>query len=219
VEAGVEGRLLVFEQLKALDRPFANVLQVGAHRGQEIAAYENYGVDWAIMVEPQDEAFSKLSRRAAGRDHFIPVQALCSNEDGVECDFYVASNEGASSSLMRPMRHLEEYPKIAFPDRVKMTSTTLDTLVAREADRRPDLDPACFDTLLIDVQGAELKVLIGAVRLLPTIRHVFTEVSYDLYENGATLDQLQGFLRAFGFQLHFLQLNRRGWGDGLFVRT
>ena len=215
----MEGRLRVFEQLKWLGRPFANVLQVGAHIGQEITAFQAYGVDWALMVEPQDEAFRKLSKRAARREHFIAVQALCSNEDGVECDFYVASNDGASSSLMRPTRHLQEYPKITFPDRVKMTSTTLDSLVMREADRRPELDPACFDTLLIDVQGAELKVLMGATRLLAGIRQVFTEVSYDLYENGATLDQLQGFLGAFGFQLYYLRMNPQGWGDGLFVRT
>jgi FkbM family methyltransferase len=215
----MEGRLLVFEQLKDLGRPFANVVQVGANRGQEVSAYENYGIDWAIMVEPQDDAFDKLRKRVAGRPRYIAVQALCANMDGVEYDFYVADNKGQSSSLLKPTRHQVEYPKIEFPTQVKLTSTRLDTLVASVAERRPELSPDAFDTLLIDVQGAELKVLMGATRLLQHVKHVFTEVSYDLYEGGATLDDLQGFLRAFGFQLHFLQLNRRGWGDGLFVKV
>jgi hypothetical protein len=59
----------------------------------------------------------------------------------------------------------------------------------------------------------------GAVRLLQEVRYVFSEVSYDLYEDGATLDDLQGFLRAFGFELHYLELGAHGWGDGLFVKV
>ncbi len=215
----MEGRLLVFEQLKALGKPFANVVQVGANRGQEVSAYENYGIDWAIMVEPQEEAFQKLEKRVAGHPRFIAVQALCSSLDGTPYDFYVADNKGQSSSLLKPTRHQTEYPKIGFPTQVKLTSTRLDTLVDGVAGRHPGLSPEAFDTLLIDVQGAELKVLMGATRLLQHVKYVFSEVSYDLYEGGATLDDLQGFLRAFGFQLHFLQLNRRGWGDGLFVKV
>ncbi len=215
----MEGRLLVFEQLKELARPFSNVVQVGANRGQEVAAYLNYGIDWAIMVEPQDDAFDKLQKRVADHPHYVAVQALCSNLDGVEYDFYVASNKGQSSSLLKPTRHQTEYPKIKFPNRVKLVSTTLDTLVDGVVERHAELSPDVFDTLLIDVQGAELKVLMGATRLLKHIKYVFAEVSYDLYEGGATLDDLQGFLRTFGFQLQYLQLNRHGWGDGLFVKV
>ncbi len=208
----------MFELLRGLGRPFANVVQVGANLGQEITAFERYGLEWAIMIEPLDEAFGKLCKRAEERPRYIPVQALCSSLDGVRHEFFVASNKGQSSSFLKPTRHKLEYPKIEFPNTIQLVSTTLDAVLARVLKDHPELALDQLDSLMIDVQGAELKVLMGAAVLLQHTRYVFTEVSYDLYEGGATLDDLQGFLRGFGFQLQHLEMNRHGWGDALFIK-
>jgi FkbM family methyltransferase len=215
----MEDRLPVFELLKDLQKPFSSLVLVGANRGKEITAFENYGIDWAIMVEPQAEPFGKLKRRVAGIPRYIPVKALCSSVEGVEYDFYVADNKGQSSSLLKPTRHRIEYPGIDFPSQMKLTSTTIDMVVTRVVQRRPGLSFEVFDTLVIDVQGAELKVLMGGTRLLQHVKYVFTEVNYDLYEGGATLDDLQSFLRPFGFELTSLTPNRYGWADGLFIKS
>ena len=215
----MEDRLPVFELLKDLQKPFSSLVLVGANRGKEISAFESYGIDWAIMIEPQAEPFGKLKRGAARIPRFIPVKALCSSVEGVEYDFYVADNKGQSSSLLKPTRHRVAYPGIGFPSQVKLTSTTVDAVVAQVVHRRPGLSFGVFDTLLIDVQGAELKVLLGSTRLLQHVSYVFTEVNYDLYEGGATLDDLQNFLRPFGFELTALNPNRYGWADGLFIKS
>jgi len=215
----MDGRMMLFEQLRALEMPFTSIVQVGANRGKEVAAYANYGLDWAVMVEPQEDAFDKLRKRVAGHPRFIAVQALCSEVDGEEYDFFIASNKGQSSSLLKPTRHRIKHPTVEFPTQIRLVSTTLDTLLDGVASEHPALALATFDTLLIDAQGAELKVLMGATRLLRQVNYVYSEISFDLYDGGATLDDLQGYLRGFGFHLHYLQLNRHGWGDGLFIKT
>jgi FkbM family methyltransferase len=215
---GVETVHRFFQRLIALGRPVGGVVQVGANIGQEIPAFERYGVGWAIMIEPLDEPFRKLAKFCRGRDRFIPVQALCSSLEGVEYEFFVASNRGESSSLLPPARHRTAYPKVEFPTSVRLVSTTVDAVVARAVAQHPELPVGQLDTLMIDVQGAELKVLMGAALLLQQVRQIYTEVSYDLYEGGATLEELQAFLGSFGFSLNTVELNHHGWGDALFLK-
>ena len=208
----------LFERLRNLGKPFANVVQVGANVGQELGAFEHYGIDWAIMIEPLDEHYRKLWKRTRHVPHFIAVQALCSSLEGVEYEFQISSNNGESSSLLAPARHLIEHPKVNFPTSIKLVSTTVDAIVGRTLAQHPELSWPQLDTLFIDVQGAELKVLMGAATLLQHVRQIHTEVSYDLYEGGATLEDLQAFLGGFGFRLNYIDLNRHGWGDALFLK-
>ncbi len=208
----------LFERLRNLDKPFANVVQVGANVGQELWAFEHYGIDWAIMIEPLDEPYRKLWKRSKAHPHFLPVQALCSSLEGIEYEFFVSSNRGESSSLLPPARHLIEHPKVEFPTSIKLVSTTVDAIVGRTLAQHPELSWPQLDTMFIDVQGAELKVLMGATTLLQHVRNIHTEVSYDLYQGGATLEDLQSFLGSFGFRLNSVSLNRHGWGDALFLK-
>lgn len=208
----------LFDWLLYLQSPIGNVVQVGANTGQEMLAFERYGVDWAIMIEPLPDAFRELSARAEGRPRYIPVQALCASQEGVDHKFWIASNEGQSSSMLPPTGHVKAFPRVKFKSALNLVSTTVDAVVAEVAADHPQLSPASFDTLLIDVQGAELKVLMGAPILLQHVRQVIAEVSDGLYEGGASLEDLQGFLRSFGFRLNSVRLSREGSGDALFVK-
>ncbi len=58
----------------------------------------------------------------------------------------------------------------------------------------------------------------GAVRVLHFARSVWTEVSYDLYQGGATLEDMQDFLKPFGFRLNDVNLNVHAWGNALFLK-
>jgi FkbM family methyltransferase len=205
--------------IRRLGGTFRGTIQVGANKGQEIASYKAHGLEWAIMVEPLDEPFAELKQRLAGEEKYLAVQALCAGRPGIELDFYVASNEGQSSSILRPQRHLKEHPGVLFQHSVKMTTTTVDILLDELAKQIPAFELDCIDILCMDVQGAELEVLKGATALLQRAKYVFCELSYSgLYENDVPLEVLQDFLRGFGFRLNWIDINRHGWGDGLFIR-
>ncbi len=208
----------VFDLLQEAGQPFDCVVQAGAHVGQEVEPFRTRGVKRAIMIEPNSGPYAQLCAAIGDAKDFTPVQAVCSSLDGEPCDFYVASFDQASSTL-KPKRHLKAYPKISFEEPVRMTTRTLDSIVAEVERSRPDFSSRKIDLLYIDTQGAELKVLIGATRALQFARSIWTEVSYDLYEDGATLEQQQGFLSAFGFRLHYIRLKPKGWGDALFVKS
>ncbi len=208
----------MFQQLQALGRPFSGILQVGANTGQELEFFKHFGVNRAIMIEPQDGAFATLCENTGQDERFIPVQAVCSGREGELIDFHIASDPVASS-MLAPKRVLSEHPRIRFEERVRMVSTTVDAVMAQLEQSRPDVRAEDFDVLLIDTQGSELKVMMGAVRMLQHVHSIWTEVSYDLYENGADLEDQQAFLRPFGFRLNYIKLNAHRWGDALFIKT
>jgi len=207
----------IFKLLKAAGQPFETVVQIGAHTGEEVDPFREAGVKRAIMIEAADAPYAELCAAIGDAQDFIPVKAVCSSLEGEPCDFYVASFDQASS-MLKPKRHLKIYKHITFEEPVRMTTRTVDSVVAEVERSHPGFSGRDVDLMYIDTQGAELKVLMGATRTLQFAKCIFTEVSYDLYEGGATLEEQQAFLAAFGFRLHYVGLKPKAWGDALFVK-
>ena len=72
----------------------------------------------------------------------------------------------------------------------------------------------------MDTQGSELHVLRGATETLRHLRFVWTEVSFGgLYAGDAGLTEMMGFMSAAGFDLYHCHINRKRWGNALFIRS
>lgn len=207
----------LFEILRTLSLPADCVVQVGAHQGQEVEVFRRHGVGRAIFIEPMDQAFHKLKKAIAADEGYSAIQAVCSSLEGEEVSFYRAS-QTAASSMLSPGRVLVEHPDITFEAPTTMTARTVDSLIAEAGSTLPGFSPRDIDVLFIDTQGAELKVLMGAGQVLHHATAIWTEVSYDLYEGGASLEDIQGFLKPFGFRLNDVSLNVHRWGDALFLK-
>lgn len=207
-----------FQILKALKLPFHGAVHVGANTGQEVRQYKQFGVDPVVLIEPIPQCHKQLARAIRGEPGMVAVRALCGDRQGEEHDFHIASNHGMSSSMLTPADHLHKHPSVSFPATVKMRSTTLDH-VMEKVRAETALSAERIDTLVLDVQGAELLVLEGAEKTIGQVNHVFSEVSLGgLYEGDVSMEVLQQHLFDRGFRLIWLALGRQGWGDGLFVR-
>ena len=189
------------------------LFHIGGHRGDEAAAYKERGAQTVVFVEAIPELFKALEQNLLPFPEFHAVCAVCSDVTGAEVDFHVSSNDGGSSSLLGLGNLPKFYPRIQYVETLRLKTTTADDL------RAAQFQDIQFDTLVLDVQGAELYVLRGATTLLDQARALCIEVSEDeLYEGGCTLDQVIAYVRPFGFRLRFVQLNSKLWGDALFVK-
>ncbi len=208
-----------FEIIKSLGLSKVNgILQVGANSGQEIDLFVNNNIHYAALIEPLDLPFSTLKSQCVEHPYYLPIQVLCGSTDGTKVNFHVSSNNGESSSIFEPAKHLDDFPWVAFPATVELTTFTLDRVMLAVMSERPEIANA-IDMLYMDVQGAELLVLKGANNLLHKIRYIYTEVGLGGgYSGGVELTDLLLFLKLYGFNLYELEINALGWGNAFFIR-
>lgn len=170
------------------------VVHVGANSGQERGLYDSYRLP-VLWIEPIPEVFATLQRNIASYPSQRAVQALVTAIDGDEVEFHIASNDGASSSILEPAKHKDIWPQVEFSQPVRMKTSTLSSVI-----EAADLDMAIYNGLIMDTQGSELLVLQGAVPLLHHFDFVKTEAAdFESYKGCCRLSDLGTFMDEHGF--------------------
>jgi FkbM family methyltransferase len=189
------------------------VIHVGAHEGGELPQYLEMGVERVLYVEANPETFERLS--AAVKDHPQVIAAECAIADhNGTVDLHVTSAD-QSSSILALKRHQEIYPGIVERKTVTVPCRTLDALLSEL-----ELDPAGYNILNIDIQGAELLAFRGGESTLRHIEAINSEINYDeLYEGCPTVWELDAFLEDRGFdRVATVTPYHPSWGDGFYVK-
>lgn len=185
------------------------VVHVGGHWGEETADYIKCGIKNIVYVEPCKQAFDVLVNKFAN-DHRIKLfNYAAANEIGTADIFASPDNEGQSNSLLKPAKHVAQYPTIQFTEKETVRLQKLDNMV---------FDRSMYNMLNMDVQGFEHQVLMGATETLKHIDVVYTEVNRDeLYEGCAQIEQLDEILKDF----KRVETNWGGdtWGDAIYLRV
>jgi FkbM family methyltransferase len=184
------------------------VVHVGAHFGEENEAYDKLNIQHRMFFEPASRNYYKLQQVLKGSH--TAYNAALGNEN-TEVDMYIETiNNGASNSILKPVRHLQQYPWITFPEKETVHMYRLDDIEFEEKN---------YNFINMDVQGYELEVLKGSVRFLQKVDYVMTEINRaEVYENCAKIDQLIDFLSPYGFQLVEQDWGGDTWGDGFFIK-
>lgn len=211
------------------DVPRTGVIHLGAHVGQEIILYSWLGFTRAVMVEPQPQEFAVLGERCAAMTRFTQAAHHFLGEDsrpGIEfqCVPCAVSDEPGTatfhrtrdsqlSSLGRPEGELageERYEA----EEIEVPLRTLDEVIASLDDGWKAED---FTYLRMNIQGSELKALMGAEHVLKSLRAIFLEVSLvQRYEGQPMKEDFERFLEPRGFECAFAV--RRNDVGNLFYR-
>lgn len=188
------------------------VLHVGAHLAEEAADYYRAGARdfwWIEANESLKGPLSKALQRARG-NHQLTLAAVTSPEKAGKGTLHLADN-GQSTSLLEPGTHLVHHDTVHFVDERQVTTSTIDALGG---------EAFAPDYLALDIQGAELDALRGAIQTLQSVRWVYAEVNTEaVYKGCALLDEVDEFLDGFGFiRSATIMAGSSGWGDSLYTR-
>jgi FkbM family methyltransferase len=210
----------LFQAIKAVGLPPPKgILQVGASYAQEFQQFLDNGVTSGLLIEPLPAPYQHVAELCKRVPGFVAFNALCTDVAGEKHTFHVASNAGMSSSILKPKGHLEVFDYVKFEQNVELVSTTVDDIVQFLAANGHQGVTDQLDTLFMDVQGAEFKVLLGSGRTLKRMNYIYTElIRSDLYEGMMPLTTYCAFLEAQGFVLNKLDYNAQHHADALFVR-
>ena len=191
------------------------VLHIGANSGQEVAKYEKLGLT-GFHVEAIPDIFSILDGKCRLTNNQKAINVCVSDEIGKNISFNIASNGAQSSSIFPLGRHASEYPNIKYTTTVSLSTDTIDHLI------KTNIIPGDVNFVVIDVQGAEMLVLMGSQNLLlsPDLIGLVVEVSAEpLYEGGASFMQVNEYLNKCKFFLQGVNFNNHGWGDAVYLRS
>lgn len=173
----------------------SGVIHIGANTGQERKLYQSLDLH-IIWIEPIPDVFAKLEANIKKIKTQRAFQALVADVDGKEFEFHIASNNGASSSIMNFKQHKDIWPTVTSTGSIFLKSTTLAGLFKKE-----NINSDEYQAMVIDTQGSELLVLQGAVPMLKNIRYIKVEVAdFESYEGCCQLDDIVSFMKQHNFK-------------------
>ena len=140
-----------------------NVIHVGAHLGEEVDSYYNYGVDHSLWVEANVDLMRQLQSNISRYRNARSVNAVLIDVDEKDVVFNI-SNNGVSSSVLELEHHKIDYPEVSYVGHREMKSRTLNTIFVEN-----NIPFDLYDFINVDIQGAELMMLKGATDILPHI--------------------------------------------------
>lgn len=174
------------------------VIHVGAHIGQERDRYAAMGLP-VVWIEAVPGLFRVLQDRIRSCPDQRALCCLVTDVEGEERDLLIANNS-ESTSLFPLALHRHVWPQVDLVARMRMKTRTLASIIAEHR-----IDLVQHDTLILDVQGAELLVLQGAGELVRQFRWIRAEVcDFESYRGGCLLADLDDYLLARGFDRHAL---------------
>lgn len=192
---------------KKYDLNLKGIIHIGAHYGDEHPVYKKYIQD-VIYFEPVPKNFKKLQEN-------VGIDAICVNvalgNETKEIEMYIESaNNGQSCSILKPKLHLKQFPHIIFNEKIKVPMIKLDNWELFEE----------YNFMNIDVQGYELNVLKGSIKILEKIDYIMIEVNKEeVYENCAKIWDIDKFLKQFNFyRIETKWWENSNWGDAFYIK-
>jgi len=202
--------ILDFGNLKSkYDLDLKGIIHIGGHFGQEYELYSQLDIP-ILFFEPLSNNFSVLKSKTMHDCNVIAYQCALGNENKTVSMYVDTMNQGQSSSILKPKKHLDQYPHITFDRTEEVCMFRLDDL---------DIELSKYNFVNIDVQGYELEVFKGALDTLKNINYIISEVNRDeVYENCAQVSDLDVYLAQLNFNRVETTWAGDNWGDALYIK-
>lgn len=187
------------------------IVHVGAHYGEEIQEYVNNGIQKITVFEPLSKNFDVLSQRLQNVNADINGHQVALGSKKGTATMYLSSNQGESSSILKPKEHLEHHPDVTFDGTEEVEVELLDSYNLRGAN-----------FMNVDVQGYELEVFKGASETLKNIDYIYCEVNRgELYEGNPLVEDLDDYLAEYKFERveTYWPSDEYKWGDALYIKN
>jgi FkbM family methyltransferase len=172
------------------------VIHIGANVGQEKDHYKNLGVKRVVWIEADPEIFKILLTNIKKYRNNKAYNFLVTEKNNQKYTFNISNNAGNSSSIFELNQHKKIYPDVKYNKKIILIGKTLKEIIFKKK-----INLNHFKILVLDVQGAELKVLQGAKYLLNKFNYIKLETSeFDLYRGNPLHSEISEYLYKFGFK-------------------
>jgi FkbM family methyltransferase len=194
------------------------ILHVGAHTGEEAAAYLAQGAQHVIWFEANESLAAQLQSHLMQFPMNQQIIAAALWDSDTTLNFKITNNP-QSSSFFDLEEHARLYPQITVSEERTIRAHRLDTLL----DATPcQVIFSDFEFINIDTQGAELAILKGMGNYLSqaSVKGIYLEVNQrELYKGIPLVQDMDDFLHAHHFFRVKTVMTPEGWGDAIYLRS
>lgn len=192
----------------------SGVLHVGTHLAEEAPMYNHLGVPVLWVEANADLKDVILAAIKPYRQQLYPSFRAVTDVDDDLVMFHITNYDSMSSSIFDFGTHPTFSPDTIFVEHRLVNTVTIDT-ITQPFERSHQFRA---DTLVMDIQGAELLALKGATKFLKHVDTIYTEVNKaEVYVGCAQVEEIDTYLTDFErVQTHWV--GEQGWGDALYLR-
>ena len=187
------------------------ILHVGASACNEAEVYQQMGIRTVIWIEALPPLKHRQDRAKYFGHTLYESTPFSDRQESIKLQ--VASN-AVSSSILPFHRHSVLYPDIVVKEEIPTKTIRADKFFDGHAF------PPEINTLVIDAQGADLRVIKGMGGLLDRMDVVVCEVFLtELYSGSDLKPEIERHMATAGFRMvEFEEVHKGEWGNCLFLR-
>jgi len=188
------------------------VVEAGAYKGLDTEEMSRLWPDATIHAfEPIPGLFQQVIDRVGFRSNVRCYNLALGAHSGTTTLHVSSGASDASSSILRPKKHLEYHPETTFGEAIEVQVVTLSEWMSRN-----NVDN--IDFLWLDLQGAEFEVLKSSAEILRNVTAIYTEVCLvEQYEGAVLYPDVRKWLEERGFRVAREKLPWEDAGNVLFV--
>jgi FkbM family methyltransferase len=201
------------------------IVHVGAHQAEEFEIYLKMGISDFLLIEANPMIFDVLNDKFNAVDNVCLENVAISDSSGfITFNIHKSRSGSVESSSIFEMDQLKKIVEsMETIEKFQVPSITLDDLLLNSEKYALSK----YNLLVLDIQGAELLALKGAIKCIDFFDYVIVEVNLiSMYESGATEIEINNFLVKNGFDrvfsvIHELHKNEEyfpAWGESLYKR-
>lgn len=171
------------------------IIHIGAHHAEERFDYAKLKkkVLW-IEANPSHEA--KITANLRGFPRQKVIIGLLGSTELAQRRFFISNNSGSSSSVFDFAEHTELWPEVSMINICELPQTTLPQLLQKHRIKISE-----YDSLVLDIQGAELDVLKGIPDLKKYFKKIQLEAAdFKIYDGAPLKKEIDQYLFSKGFK-------------------
>ena len=185
------------------------ILHVGAHKCEELDVYLKHTnsntIYWVEAIE------YLVKQNLDNIPNINIINEVIGDKDGTEVEFKITNNT-LSSSILELGEHKNLHPKVIVTDVLKLKTKTLETIFNENSLHGK------FNTLVLDLQGAEMLALKGLKDIINEFDIIYTEVNEkEIYKECCILEDLDLYLNQYNFERKYLN-TLNNYGNALYIR-
>lgn len=213
---------LVFSRLK--DLPKNGVMHLGAHKGEEVKYYREFGYKHIILVEANPDLCREIEKEFNGQpDINVFNYAVCDTNGSIDFHIHESRTGLESSSILKMDKFDSIVTSLKTSQTLTVPAVTIDHLV-----KEKNIDLLNYNILVSDIQGADFLALKGAAGSIQHFDAVVVEVQcIALYENFISENTMDELMASYGFKKDFViyhelyQGENRfpAWGEAIYLNT